>query len=187
MKSNFLKALPILIGLTVLMTGCTMQGKKTKVFKHDTPLIKTDVKELGKKELEKSAEMGPVPIEADVVKLKKRKKISSVKQKNYLLIPDEFRKLKQKVTFRFQNMDYREAMTLMAKVGGINILVGEDVAGAISAELIDVPWDKAFNALLDMKNYAADIDVGSNIIRVATPATLTSQEGYKSARAQAVK
>ena len=187
MKSNFLKALPILIGLTLLMTGCTMQGKKTKVFKHDTPLIKTDVKELGKKELEKSAEMGPVPIEADVVKLKKRKKISSVKQKNYLLIPDEFRKLKQKVTFRFQTMDYREAMTLMAKVGGINILVGEDVAGAISAELIDVPWDKAFNALLDMKNYAADIDVGSNIIRVATPATLTSQEGYKSARAQAVK
>ena len=152
MKSNFLKALPILIGLTLLMTGCTMQGKKTKVFKHDTPLIKTDGKELGKKELEKSAEMGPVPIEADVVKLKKRKKISSVKQKNYLLIPDEFRKLKQKVTFRFENMDYREAMTLMAKVGGINILVGEDVAGAISAELIDVPWDKAFNALLD-KNF----------------------------------
>ena len=84
-------------------------------------------------------------------------------------------------------MDYREAMTLMAKVGGINILVGEDVAGAISAELIDVPWDKAFNALLDMKNYAADIDVASNIIRVATPSTLTSQESYKSARASAVK
>ena len=187
MKSNFLKALPILIGLTILMTGCTMQGKKSKVFKHDTPLIKTDIKELGKKELEKSAEMGPIPNEADVIKLKKRKKISSVKQKNYLLIPDEFRKLKQKVTFRFQNMDYREAMTLMAKVGDINILVGDDVAGAISAELIDVPWDKAFNALLDMKNYAADIDVSSNIIRVATPATLTSQEGYKSARAQAVK
>ena len=38
-----------------------------------------------------------------------------------------------------------------------------------------------------MKNYAADIDVASNIIRVATPATLTSQESYKSARAQAVK
>ena len=50
-----------------------------------------------------------------------------------------------------------------------------------------MPWDKAFNALLDMKNYAADIDVSSNIIRVATPATLTSQESYKSARAQAVK
>ena len=158
-----------------------------KVFKHDTPLIKTDVKKLGKKEIEKSVEMGPVPIEGDVIKLKKRKKISSVKEKNYLLIPEEYKSLKQNVTFKFQNMDYTEAMTLMAKVGDINILVGEDVAGSISAELIDVPWDKAFNALLDMKNYAADIDVASNIIRVATPATLTSQESYKSARAQAVK
>ena len=187
MKKNFFKTIPLIIFLLFLTTGCKQQGKNLKVFKHDTPLIKTDVKKLGKKELEKSAEMGPIPIEGDVIKLKKRKKISSVKERNYLLIPEEYESLKQKVTFKFQNMDYQEAMALMAKVGEINILVGEDVAGSISAELIDVPWDKAFNALLDMKNYAADIDVASNIIRVATPATLTSQESYKSARAQAVK
>ena len=100
---------------------------------------------------------------------------------------ETYTELKQIVSFRFQNMDYKEAMTLMSKIGGINILVGDDVAGAISAELVNVPWDKAFNALLDMKNYAADIDVASNIIRVSTPATLTSQESYKSARALAVK
>ena len=103
------------------------------------------------------------------------------------MIPDDYDLLKQKVTFKFQNMDYKEAMSLMAKIGGVNILVGDDVAGAVSAELVNVPWDKAFNALLDMKNYAADIDVASNIIRVATPSTLTSQESYKSARATAVK
>ena len=78
-------------------------------------------------------------------------------------------------------------MSLMAKIGDVNILVGEEVAGAISAELSNVPWDKAFNALLDMKNFAADIDVASNIIRVHSPATLTSQESYKSARASAVR
>jgi type IV pilus assembly protein PilQ len=38
-----------------------------------------------------------------------------------------------------------------------------------------------------MKNYASDIDVSSNLIRVHSPETLTSQETYKSARAQAVK
>ena len=141
---------------------------------------------MGKSEVDKTAEMGPIPVEADVVKLKKEK-ISSVKEKNYLLIPEEYESLKQNVTFKFQNMDYSKAMTLMAKIGGVNILVSDDVAGAITAELVNVPWDKAFNALLDMKNYAADIDVASNIIRVATPATLTSQESYKSARAQAVK
>ena len=188
MIKNYSKKLIGFILLSVLVSGCATTGKKgSKGFKHDTPLIKTDVKTMGKKELDKMAEMGPVPVEADVVKLKKRKKISSVKEKNYLLIPEEYDSLKQNITFKFQNMDFAEAMTMMAKIGGVNILVGDDVAGAISAELVNVPWDKAFNALLDMKNYAADIDVASNIIRVATPATLTSQESYKSARAQAVK
>ncbi len=93
----------------------------------------------------------------------------------------------QHLSFKFQALDFKEAMKLMAEIGEINILVGEDVAGAITAELDNVPWDKAFNALLDLKNYAADIDVASNIIRVSTPANLTSQEGYKSARASAVK
>ena len=177
-----------LVGLFLASCTLTQSGKKSpKVFKHDTPLIKTDVKKLGKKEIDKMVEMGPVPVEADVIKLKKRKKISSVKEKNYLLIPEEYRSLKQAVTFNFQNMDYAEAMRLMGQIGGVNILVGEDVAGSITAQLNNVPWDKAFNALLDMKNYAADIDVASNIIRVATPATLTSQESYKSQRAQAVK
>ena len=75
----------------------------------------------------------------------------------------------------------------MGKIGEINVLVGDEVAGAISAELIDVPWDKAFQALLDMKNFASDIDVNSNLIRIHSPETLTAQETYKSARASAVK
>ncbi len=75
----------------------------------------------------------------------------------------------------------------MGKIGEINILVGDEVAGSISAELVNVPWDKAFNALLDMKNFAADIDVSSNLIRVHSPSTLTAQENYKSSRAAAVK
>ena len=187
MNMNYYKLVAGFIFIIFFITGCAQPSKKVKGFKHDTPLIKTDVKEFGKAEIEKDAKMGPVPVEADVVKLQKRKKISSVKERNYLLISEDYPKLKQNVTFKFQNMDYEEAMNLMAKIGGINILVGEDVAGSVTAELIDVPWDKAFNALLDMKNYAADIDVSSNIIRVATPATLTSQESYKSARAQAVK
>jgi len=188
MIKNYSKQFLSLILLVFLVLGCTATGKKsTKGFKHNTPLIKDNVKIKGQAEVDKTVEMGPVPAEADVIKLKKRKKISSVKEKNYLLIPEEFTSLKQTVSFKFQNMDYNEAMTMMAKIGGVNILVGDDVAGAITAELIDVPWDKAFNALLDMKNFAADIDVASNIIRVATPATLTSQESYKSARAQAVK
>ena len=42
-------------------------------------------------------------------------------------------------------------MELMAKVGEINILIGDEVAGSVTAQLINVPWDKAFNVLLDLK------------------------------------
>jgi len=187
MNIKFIKNIIFFSVLILVLNGCTTANKKRGTFKHNTPLIKENVKELGQKEIQKTVEMGPTPLEGDFKKLQKRKKISSIKQKNYLLIPDESFLLKQSVSFKFQNLDYKEAMGLMARIGEVNILVGEEVAGAISAELVDVPWDKAFNALLDMKNFAADIDVASNIIRVHSPSTLTAQESYKSARAAAVK
>ena len=174
--------------LILFLNGCaTGKSGKSKPFKHNTPLIKDDVRKSGKIEVQKTVDMGPKPTEGDTTKLQKRKKISSQTSRNYLLISDQFPLLKQSVTLNFKGLDYAEAMNLMSKIGEINILVGEEVAGAISAELVNVPWDKAFNALLDMKNYAADIDVSSNLIRVHAPATLTAQETYKSTRAAAVK
>ena len=155
-KSNL--SLVILSIIFLSLTGCAEKFANKK-FKHDTPLIKQDVKKIGKAELEKSAEMGPVPVEGDVIKLQKRKQISSVKEKNYLLISDEFETLKQDVSFKFKNLDFKEAMGLMAEIGDINILVGDEVAGSVSAELTNVPWDKAFNALLDLR--AIDCSIGN--------------------------
>ena len=191
----YIKSIKIIASFLILLfalNSCANNpySKKTKPFKHNTPLIKEDIRKMGSKEIDKTVEMGPQPIYEDDILAKrqvKRTQISSQRVRNYLLIPDEFELLKQSVSFKFQNLDYKETMKLMGKVGEINILVGEEVGGAISAELIDVPWDKAFQALLDMKNYAADIDVASNLIRIHDPATLTSQENYKSARAAAVR
>ena len=165
--------------LGFVLSGCAnsqFAKKYNKPFKHNTPLIKKDMRTIGKAEIAKTLEMGPKPVDGENVKLKKRRKITSETQRNYLLIPDEYKSLKQRVTLKFKNLDYKETMKLMGKIGEINVLVGDEVAGAISAELIDVPWDKAFQALLDMKNYASDIDVSSNLIRVHSPETLTSQE-----------
>ena len=188
MNTKSIKTFAFFAFLILILNGCASgQLGKTKTFKHNTPLIKDDIRKKGELEIQKTVEMGPNPTIGDITKLKKRKKISSQKSKNYLLIPDDYRLLKQHVTFNFKNLDYKEAMTLMSQIGEINILVGEEVAGSISAQLVDVPWDKAFNALLDMKNFAADIDVQSNLIRAHSPSTLTSQETYKSQRAAAVK
>ena len=186
MNIKYIKNFILFLILIFVLSGCA-GNKKDKSFKHDTPLIKEDIQKIGREEVQKTVEMGPQPSLGEAEKLTKRKKISSQKVRNYLLIPDEYETLKQPITFKFQNIDYKEAMQLMGKIGEINILVGEEVAGAISAELIDVPWDKAFQALLDMKNYAADIDVASNLIRIHAPTTLTAQENYKSTRAAAVR
>jgi len=178
--------------LAVVLNGCgpnSQFGKKyDKPFKHNVPLIKDqNIVASGKSEISKTLEMGPKPVEGDTIKLGKRKKITSEAQKNYLIISDDYPLLKQRISLKFKNLDYKETMKLMGKIGEINILVGDEVAGAISAELIDVPWDKAFQALLDMKNFASDVDTASNLIRVHSPETLTNQEQYKSDRAAAVK
>ncbi len=183
--------LSVVLILGFILSGCAnsqFAKKYNKPFKHNTPLIKSnDITKAGKSEISKTLDMGPKPVEGDTRKLGKRKKISSEAQRNYLIISDNFPLLKQRVTLKFKNLDFKETMQLMGKIGEINVLVGDEVAGVISAELIDVPWDKAFQALLDMKNYASDVDVSSNLIRVHSPETLTSQENYKSERAQAVK
>ena len=175
-----------LILFAFVLSGCQTMKDANKPFKHNTPLIKENIKKDGKAEIQKTLELGPKPSFGKKV-YGKRKKISSEAQRNYLLIPDSYPLLKQRITLKFKNLDFKETMNLMGKIGEINVLVGDEVAGAISAELVDVPWDKAFQALLDMKNYASDIDVSSNLIRVHSPENLTAQENYKSDRAQAVK
>ena len=189
MNIKKINTLVLIIFLGFILNGCASGkfGKKKEPFKHNTPLIKDDMRKTGKAEIQKTLEMGPNPVEGDTRKLGKRRKISSEAQRNYLVIPKEYKNLKQRVTLKFKNLDFKETMKLMGKVGEINVLVGDEVAGAISAELIDVPWDKAFQALLDMKNYASDIDVESNLIRVHSPSNLTSIEDFKSQRAAAVK
>ena len=180
-------SLASLVIFAFILNGCATNSKFNKPFKHNTPLIKDDIRKTGKTEIAKTLDMGPKPLEGNAKKLGKRKKISSEAQRNYLIISDDYPSLKQRVTLKFKNLDFKEIMTLMGKIGEINILVGDEVAGTLSAELIDVPWDKALQALLDMKNYASDVDVQSNLIRIHSPETLTAQETYKSQRAQAVK
>ena len=191
MSFKNLKILFLYLILVISVTGCTVKDGKVvktmKDFKQPDTLIKDDIRKKGQSEISKTIDMGPKPVFGDATKLKKRKTISSQTAKNYLLIPKKYKNLKQTVTLKFQNLDFRETMKLMSKMGQINILVGDEVAGEISAELINVPWDKAFQALLDTKNYASDIDVESNLIRVHSPSQLTQQDTYKTSRAAAVK
>ena len=188
MNIKTINQLLILFVLSLVFSGCAKFNEKyNKGFKHNAPLIKDDMRTQGRAEIAKTLEMGPKPVSNDVKKLQKRKKISSEVSKNYLAISNDYPLLKQNVTLKYKSLEIKEAMELMGKIGEINILVGEEVSGAVSAELVNVPWDIAFQALLDMKNYAADIDAEGNLIRVHLPSTLNEQETYKSGRADILK
>ena len=55
----------VIIFSVIFLNGCAtgpMSKGKSKGFKHNTPLIKEDVKKTGKIEVEKTVDMGPQPV-----------------------------------------------------------------------------------------------------------------------------
>ena len=97
MNIKNIKALCYFFVLVIVLTGCTAdrKWKNSKPFKHNTPLIKDDIRKTGQSEIAKTLGMGPRPIDGDTRKLGKRKKISSEKQRNYLIISDNhYKKIK---------------------------------------------------------------------------------------------
>ena len=85
MNFKFYKFFVPIILLSALLNGCTADGKfKSGTFKHDTPLIKEDIRKTGKETVDETVELGPQPIEGDIIKLGKRKQISSTKKRNCL-------------------------------------------------------------------------------------------------------
>ena len=171
-----------------LITSCaTTKGKKS--VHGEEPLIKpSDVVVKGREEMDALVKAGPKPYDPDFdIRAEKRKTITTENVRNYVTIPDDYGNLKQEVSLNFNNVDFSYAMALMAEIGQINILVGDEISGTVTAKLENVGWDVAFQTLLDMKTLGADVDVSNGIIRVHTPEKLTTQETFKSARAEVLK
>jgi type IV pilus assembly protein PilQ len=70
------------------------------------------------------------------------------------------------ISVDFQNADLHAVFRLLAKTGGINIIVSEKVKGRVTLKVEEVPWDLLFDAIL--ANYGlAKIKIG-NIIKIVT-------------------
>ncbi len=188
---KFLKITLIFV-LAAVLAGCKTldtfkdekdrDGIKEKTL-IDSSIIVTD----GEKSIERKVKEGPKPL---VLKKKneiKRKTLTTEKVKNYVSIPDNYKKLKQEVSINFQGIDFTYAMGLMAELGEINIIVGEEVSGTVTAKLENVPWDVTFQTILDMKTLGADYNASDGVIRVHTPEKLKGQEEFKAERAETLK
>ena len=179
----------LILSLIALLQSCATTTKKIGSVHGDKPLI--DTKKIiidGEKEMDQKVVDGPKPYDTEfTTRPDKRKVITTETVKNYVTISDEYANLKQNININFQGMDFKYVMSLMADIGEINILVGDEVSGTVNAKIDNVGWDVAFQTLLDMKTLVADVDVANGIIRVHTPEKLTAQETAKSARAEVIK
>lgn len=184
-----LKLVKIISLLIILALTSNCASTKKKSVHGEEPLIDpSKVIVDGTKEMQEKVKYGPKPYETEFdPTANKRKTITTEQVRNYVTISNEYENLKQTVSFNFNGVDFRDAMESLADIGGINIIVGEEVSGTVTAKLQDVGWDVAFQTLLDMKTLGADIDVARGIIRVHTPEKLTAQETLKSARAEVLK
>ena len=182
-----------IIFLAFFLTSCTTtqsakQKKSTSVHGGDSILNPSDVIVKGRKDMEEKIKIGPKPYDTEFdPTLNKRKTITTEQVRNYVSVPSEYIQLKQIVNLNFNGVDFRDAMGALADIGDINIIVGEEVSGTVTAKLENVAWDVAFQTLLDMKTLGADVDVAKKVIRVHTPEKLTAQETLKSTRAEVLK
>ena len=151
----------------------------------EKPLIKTDeFLAQAKKDIDETVKLGPkAVIETDEFKKvqeNKRRNITSEETRSFIGVGTKYKNLKQNVSINFNNVEIRNVLEAMGELGDINVLIGEEVGGTVSIKLDGVAWDKAFQAVLDLKNFAGDFDTEARVIRVQSPEKLTQQYQFKS-------
>jgi type IV pilus assembly protein PilQ len=71
-----------------------------------------------------------------------------------------------RITVTYQDADIRDVIAAFASFSGRTIVVGKDVAGTITAEIKNQPWDVALRAILQGQGLAAAEDGLTGIITV---------------------
>lgn len=79
----------------------------------------------------------------------------------------------RKVTLEFADAEVRKIFQLLAEVSNKNFVLGDEVSGAISLKLVNVPWDQALDIILDTKGLDKRED--GNIILIKGKGKFKSQ------------
>ena len=74
----------------------------------------------------------------------------------------------------FQNINIKNIFRIIAEVSGYNLVLSPDVSGAVNVRLVDVPWNRAFELILE--NNALGRICEGNIIRIVPNATLLAAQ-----------
>ena len=81
---------------------------------------------------------------------------------------------KDRIDLDFQGITLQNIFRIFSEVSGFNLIIAQGVTGKVNIRLYDVPWNKAFQIILDNNGLGARC-IGDNIVRVATIANLTAE------------
>ncbi len=80
----------------------------------------------------------------------------------------------EKLTLNFQNISTREALSVIADFTGLNMVISDTVTGSLTLRLKDVPWDQAFDIILQSRGL--DMRKNGNVIQVAPREEMAAKE-----------
>jgi len=80
----------------------------------------------------------------------------------------------QRVSLDYKDADIGNVLRLFAEISGFNVIAADDVKGTVTIKLSDVPWDQAFDIILNSKQLGM-VQIG-NVIRVAPAEKLKKEE-----------
>jgi len=80
----------------------------------------------------------------------------------------------EKLTLNFQKIDVREALNVIADFTETNMVISDTVKGDLTLRLKDVPWDQAFDIILQSRGL--DMRKSGNVIQVAPREEIAAKE-----------
>jgi len=82
--------------------------------------------------------------------------------------------VRDSLSMEFQSANIKNIFRIISEVSGFSLVLSPDVSGTMSIRLIDVPWNKAFELI--MENNALGRMCEGNIIRIVPKATLLAAQ-----------
>jgi type IV pilus assembly protein PilQ len=80
----------------------------------------------------------------------------------------------EKLTLNFQKIEIREALNVIADFIDTNMVISDTVKGDLTLRLKDVPWDQAFDIILQSRGL--DMRKNGNVIQVAPREEIAAKE-----------
>lgn len=81
---------------------------------------------------------------------------------------------KDSISMDFQNANIKNIFRIISEISGFNLVLSPDVGGTVNIRLIDVPWNSAFELILE--NNALGRLCEGNVIRIVPNATLLAAQ-----------